>query len=165
MANALVMSYSRLPLVLALNGRLPRVFARQLPNTGAPWVSIVALTAAWSVALGLGLQRLIELYALLYGLSLMLEFAALVILRVREPNLARPFRVPGGLPVALLLGVGPATLLLLAFARERHEHPGQLGALTLALALAGAGPLVCALVSRARSRATSLRKARGRPQG
>ena len=158
MANALVMSYSRLPLVLALNGRLPRVFARQLPSTGAPWVSIVALTAAWSVALGLGLQRLIELYALLYGLSLMLEFAALVILRVCEPDLARPFRVPGGLPVALLLGVGPAALLLLAFARERHEHAGQLGTLTLALALAAAGPLIYALVARARSRATGFRK-------
>jgi amino acid transporter len=113
----------------------------------------VALTVAWCVALGLGLQRLIELYALLYGLSLMLEFAALVILRVREPNLARPFRVPGGLPVALFLGVGPAALLVLAFARERHEHAGQLGALTLALALAGAGPVVYALVARARSRA------------
>jgi amino acid transporter len=158
MANALVMSYSRLPLVLALHGRLPRVLARQLPGTGAPWVSILALTAAWSVALGLGLQRLIELYALLYGLSLMLEFAALVILRVREPDLARPFRIPGGLPVAMLLGAGPAALLLLAFTRERHEHAGQLGALALALALAGAGPLVYALVSRARSRATSLRK-------
>ena len=158
MANALVMSYSRLPLVLALNGRLPRAFARQLPSTGAPWVSILALTVAWSVAVGLGLQRLIELYILLYGLSLMLEFAALVILRVREPALPRPFRIPGGLSVAMLLGAGPAALLLLAFARERHEYAGQLGALTLALALAGAGPLVYALTARARSRATSLRK-------
>jgi len=113
------------------------------------------LTAAWCVALGLGLQRLIELYALLYGLSLMLEFAALVILRVREPNLARPFCVPGGLPVALLLGAGPAVLLTLALARERHEHAGQLGTLTLALALAAAGPLVYALASRVRSRATT----------
>jgi len=142
MANALVMAYSRLPLVLALHGRLPRVFARQLRGTGAPWVSILALTVAWSIAVGLGLQRLIDLYILLYGLSLVLEFAALVILRVREPDLSRPFRVPGGLPVALLLGAGPAALLLLAFARERHEHAGQLGALTLALSLAGAGPLV-----------------------
>jgi amino acid transporter len=158
MANALVMSYSRLPLVLALNGRLPRVFARQLPSTGAPWVSILALTVAWSVAVGLGLQRLIELYILLYGLSLMLEFAALAILRMREPALPRPFRIPGGLPVAMLLGAGPAALLLLAFARERHEYAGQLGALTLALALAGAGPLVYALAARARSRATGLRK-------
>jgi amino acid transporter len=158
MANALVMSYSRLPLVLALDGRLPRILARQLPSTGAPWISILALTVTWSVAVGLGLQRLIELYILLYGLSLMLEFAALVILRVREPDLLRPFRIPGGLPVALLLGTGPAALLLLAFARERHEYAGQLGALTLALALAGAGPLVYALVSRTRPKATSSRK-------
>jgi amino acid transporter len=153
MANALVMSYSRLPMVLALDGRLPRILARQLPNSGAPWASILVLTVAWSVALGLGLDRLIELDVLLYGLSLLLEFAALAILRVREPGLPRPFRVPGGLSVAILLGAGPAALLALAFARERHEHPGQLGALTLALALAGAGPLLYALVTRARARA------------
>jgi hypothetical protein len=47
---------------------------------------------------------------------------------------------------------------VLAFARERHEHAGQLGTLTLALALAAAGPVVYALVARAGSRATSLRK-------
>ena len=152
MANALVMSYSRLPLVLASEDRLPRIFARQLRSNGAPWASILVLTMAWSVALGLGLERLIELDVLLYGLSLMLEFAALVILRVREPGLPRPFRIPGGLGVAVLLGAGPAALLILAFGRERHEHPGQLGALTLALALAGSGPLLYALIARARHR-------------
>ena len=155
MTNALVMSYSRLPLVLALDGCLPRVFARQLPGSRTPWVSILVLTAAWSVALGLGLERLIELDVLLYGLSLMLEFAALAILRVREPALRRPFRIPGGLAVAILLSAGPAVFLVLAFARERHDHPGQLGTLTLALALAGAGPLVYALVAHRRQRHSS----------
>ena len=152
MTNALLMSYSRVPLVLSLDGRLPKAFSRQLAGHGAPWVSILVLTAAWSVALGLGIERLIEIDVLLYGLALMLEFAALVILRVREPGLPRPFRVPGGLLVAVLLGVGPAALLILAFARERRDHPGQIGALALALALAGAGPAVYALVGLKRRR-------------
>jgi amino acid transporter len=47
----------------------------------------------------------------LYGLSLLLEFAALLVLRIREPQLARPFRVPGGKTIALLLGLGPALLI------------------------------------------------------
>jgi amino acid transporter len=42
MMDALVMSYSRLPMVMAQEGYLPRIFARQLPATGAPWASIVA---------------------------------------------------------------------------------------------------------------------------
>jgi amino acid transporter len=135
MMDALVMSYSRLPLVLAREGYLPRACARQLPGTAAPWVSILVLALAWSLALGLGFERLIELDVVLYGLSLLLEFAALVSLRIREPDLPRPFRVPGGLPVALLLGLGPAALLVVAFARERAAHPGRIGAIVLGAVL------------------------------
>ena len=50
----------------------------------------------------------------LYGLSLLLEFVALVALRLREPELPRPFRVPGGKVGAISLGLGPALLIGLA---------------------------------------------------
>ena len=152
MMDALVMSYSRLPMVMAQEGYLPRIFARQIPSTGAPWMSILVLSVAWSLALGLGFERLIELDVILYGLSLLLEFAAMVVLRVRAPDLPRPFRVPGGLPVAVLLGVGPALLLALALAHERHDHPDQMGAVALGVGLACAGPLVYAAASRHRRR-------------
>lgn len=150
MMDALVMSYSRLPMVMAQEGYLPRAFARQLPSTGAPWVSIIGLSIAWSLALSLGIERLIELDVILYGLALLLEFAALIVLRVREPGLARPFRVPGGLPGAALLGVGPAMLLTLALVRERRDHPEQIGAVVLGVGLACAGPMVYAVASRLR---------------
>jgi len=42
---------------------------------------------------------------MLYGASLMLEFVTLVALRIREPELKRGFRVPGGLTGAILAGV------------------------------------------------------------
>ena len=150
MMDALVMSYSRLPMVMAQEGYLPRFFARQLPSTGAPWVSIVGLSVAWCLALSLGIERLIELDVILYGLALLLEFAALIVLRVREPGLPRPFRVPGGLPGVALLGVGPAVLLGLALVRERRDHPGQTGAVVLGVGLACAGPMVYAVASRLR---------------
>ena len=150
MMDALVMSYSRLPMVMAQDGYLPRIFARRLPSTGAPWVSIVGLSVAWCLALSLGIERLIELDVILYGLALLLEFAALIVLRVREPGLPRPFRVPGGLPVAALLGVGPAVLLALALARERQDHPEKIGTVVLGVGLACAGPIVYAVASRLR---------------
>ena len=43
MFNALVMSYSRLPLAMARDGMLPRVFAKIHPKTGAPWVSVLVM--------------------------------------------------------------------------------------------------------------------------
>ena len=46
---------------------------------------------------GAGFERLIIIDILLYGASLSLEFVALVVLRIREPELPRPFRVPGGM--------------------------------------------------------------------
>jgi len=120
MFNALVMSYSRLPLAMAQDGMLPSVFGKLHPRTRAPWVAIVVCAMGWACCLGLGFERLVTIDILLYGASLGLEFAALVALRLREPELKRPFRVPGGLVGAMMLGVTP--MLLLGFSVVRSEH-------------------------------------------
>lgn len=125
MFNALVMSYSRLPLAMAQDGMLPQIFARKSERTRAPWVAIVVCAIGWACCLGLGFERLVTIDVLLYGMSLMLEFVALIALRIKEPTLRRPFRVPGGLPGAMLLGVCP--LLLLGFAIVRGDAEQVLG--------------------------------------
>jgi amino acid transporter len=111
MLNALVMSYSRLPLAMAQDGMLPGAFAKLYPKTGAPWIAILFCAAGWALCLGLGFERLVTLDVLLSGASVALEFGALYALRVKEPDLVRPFRVPGGLPGAALIGVCPLLLL------------------------------------------------------
>ena len=121
MFNALVMSYSRLPLAMAREGMLPRTFAKTSRRTNAPWVAILVCASGWALCLGLGFQRLITLDIMLYGASLMLEFVTLVVLRIREPELKREFRVPGGLPGAVLAGVFPLALLILALVKSDSE--------------------------------------------
>src|SRR5262249_26041405 len=96
MFNALVLSYSRVPYAMALDGMLPPVFAKVTSRTQVPWVSVVVLTAAWALCLGLGFERLVTIDILIYGSSLTLEFVALAVLRFTRPDLPRPFRVPGG---------------------------------------------------------------------
>jgi len=130
MFNALVMSYSRLPLAMAQDGMLPGVFAKLHPRTRAPWVAIVACAIGWAMCLGLGFERLVTIDILLYGSSLLLEFAALIALRYREPELHRPFRVPGGTAGAWLVGVCP--MLLLGFAATHGEQESVLGMSALA---------------------------------
>jgi len=144
MFNALILSYSRVPVVLAQDGYLPSVFTRHHPRTGAPWVAIIACAAAWAVALQLSLPRLFALDVILYGLSLLLEFIALLILRLREPGLIRPYRVPGGLAVAAGLGLGPAILIALAIFHEseRNEKVGPINALFLGGLLTALGPIL-----------------------
>ncbi len=121
MFNALVMSYSRLPLAMARDGMLPKVFAQTSKRTNTPWLAIVVCAACWALCLGLGFRRLVTLDIMLYGTSLMLEFVTLVALRIKEPQLKRGFRVPGGMTGAVLTGVFPLLLLLLAVVESDHE--------------------------------------------
>jgi amino acid transporter len=121
MFNALVMSYSRLPLAMARDGMLPKVFAKTSEKTNAPWVAIIVCATCWAMCLGLGFRRLVTLDIMLYGASLMLEFVTLVALRIREPELKRGFRVPGGLPGAISCGVFPLLLLTLSLVESIHE--------------------------------------------
>jgi amino acid transporter len=121
MFNALVMSYSRLPLAMARDGMLPKFIGKVSARTKAPWVAIIICATCWALCLGLGFKRLVTLDIMLYGLSLMLEFVTLVALRIREPELKREFRVPGGLTGTILAGVFPLLLLSLAMVESEHE--------------------------------------------
>jgi amino acid transporter len=125
MFNALVMSYSRLPLAMAQDGMLPKVFGKLAPKTRAPWVAILVLAVLWAPCLLLGFERLVTIDILLYGVALSLEFMALIVLRIREPELPRPFKVPGGLLGAIAIGIPP--MLLLGFSIVRSEHESVLG--------------------------------------
>jgi len=140
MFNALSMSYARLPFALAQDNLLPRSFSRRLSN-GAPWLSILVCSAAWALALQFSFLRLITMDLVLYGLSLILEFVALITLRLRQPHLIRPFRVPGGIVGVLLAGAAPTALILFAIYAARDERCAGMPALAFALIVAAAGAL------------------------
>jgi amino acid transporter len=122
MFNALVMSYSRLPYAMAKDGMLPKAFANLTRTSQAPWVSILVLATGWALCLGLGFERLVTLDIMIYGASLLLEFLALLLLRVTKPDLPRPFRVPGGMVGVVLAGVLPMALLIFAVTHSEHEQ-------------------------------------------
>jgi amino acid transporter len=145
MFNALVMSYSRLPLAMAQDGMLPGVFGKVTKRSRSPWVAIVVCAIGWAMCLGLGFERLVTIDILLYGTSLALEFVALVALRVREPELARPFRVPGGLTGAVAVGVTPVLLLGFSVVRSQHEQVRGMSSFNFGILLIGAGVLAYAL--------------------
>jgi len=139
MFNALVMSYSRLPLAMAQDGMLPSVFGKLQKKSRAPWVAICALAIGWAMCLGLGFERLVTIDILLYGASLVLEFAALAVLRFTEPDLPRPFRVPGGLFGAIAIGIPPALLLVFSVIRSEHESVLGMSSLAFGMILIAAG--------------------------
>ncbi len=138
MFNALVMSYSRLPLAMAQDGMLPSVFGK-LNRRRAPWVAIVVCAIGWAMCLGLGFERLVTIDILLYGTSLALEFIALVVLRIREPELPRAFRVPGGMLGAIAVGVTPILLLGFSIVRSESEQVLGISSFAFGMLLIGAG--------------------------
>jgi amino acid transporter len=145
MFNCLVMSYSRLPLAMAQDGMLPSVFGKLQKKSRAPWVAIIVLAMGWAMCLGLGFARLVTIDILLYGASLVLEFVALAVLRFREPDLPRPFKVPGGLFGAIAIGIPPALLLVFAVARADHESILGISSFAFGMILIGAGVVAYAI--------------------
>jgi amino acid transporter len=145
MFNALTLSYARVPAAMANDGFLPQALARH-NGRGVPYVAVITCCVAWASVSGLSFERLVELDIFLYGLSLVLEFASLIALRIRRPDLPRPYRIPGGLAGALFVSVPPVAIVGWAVLASRHE-PVILGSLRIPVLifggiLVGAGMLV-----------------------
>jgi amino acid transporter len=145
--NALVLSYSRLPVALADNGYLPPAMRRRGEKSGAPWVSILVCSLAWGAMLPMGFDRLIAIDVMLYGLCLSVQFISLVVLRVKEPDLPRPFRVPGGKWGVSVAGVAPVLLLLTALYHECIQPDRKFQAVVIGGGLLALGPVLYLVAS------------------
>ncbi len=129
---SLVLTNSRLPYVLAVQGQLPRWLAVIHARTGVPWAAVLVSSAGYSLFALASFKDLIVLNVWLYSLTLLLELAAFVALRLREPSLARPWRVGGG-PLGLWLTAAvpsAAALLAMATAGWKNTAAGVATALT-----------------------------------
>ena len=143
MFNALVASYSRLPVAMARDGLLPAWFAKENPKTGAPTVSILFAAVLYTACLGLGFKRLVQIDVMLYGALVVIEFVSLVVLRVREPELCRPFRIPGKLGTLICLGLFPTSLLAVSMWLGRDEAGmWGLSSLSMGIVLLLLGPVL-----------------------
>ena len=95
--------------------------------------------------MGLKIDKRMTIEISLWGLSVLLEFVALVKLRFSEPDLPRPFRVPGPTWVAVALGAGPAVLVVFALWTARTDHVGPVPAALFSLVTAALGVPLYAL--------------------
>jgi len=112
----LLLTNSRLPCVLARDGLMPTGLATIHPRFGTPWVAVVVSAVLYAAFAAFSFKDLIVLNVWLYSLALLIELAAFVWLRVCAPEMPRPWRVPGGLGVGLVVAGVPAALSLLAMA-------------------------------------------------
>ena len=138
--NALLLAYSRIPLVVAQDGLLPAALGR-LDGRGTPRNAVIASAVAYSGFALLSFGGLLAADVLLYSAALALEFAALIQLRRREPELRGAFRVPVGIPVLVILALLPMAFITAAVALEVHSKEIGLPGVVVAALLACAGPV------------------------
>jgi amino acid transporter len=133
---SLLLTNSRLPYALALDGQLPAPLARLHPRFGTPWGAVVLSSVCYSLCAFWSFKELIVLNIWLYSIALLLEMAAFVALRLREPDLPRPWRVGGGTAGMWVVAALPALCCFLAMATAGWTNTlvGVLAALTGPLA-------------------------------
>jgi amino acid transporter len=86
------------------------------PRHATPAKSIIVNAAGVALLIPLSFQELIQVDMFLYALALLLEFAALVWLRIKEPGMPRPYRVPFGMPGVVAISIPPVALCLISIA-------------------------------------------------
>lgn len=129
--NALLLGHSRVPLAMATDGLLPKVLAKT-DSRGTPRNAVLASAVCYSVFALLPFAHLVVADVLLYAIALLMELAALVALRRREPELRGAFRIPLGTRGVAVLACLPALVLValvwLSFADGEYALPALLGA-------------------------------------
>ena len=139
---SLLLTNSRLPYVMARDQMMPRWLGAVDPRFGTPWTAIVVSAALYAGFAVFSFKELIVLNVWLYSLSLLVELAAFVRLRVVAPEMPRPWRVPGGLAVAVAVVACPVLFCLGAMATAGFTN-------TIAgVAAAVTGPLVYRVLGR-----------------
>jgi amino acid transporter len=101
---------------MAFRRMLPLPLAKRHPRYATPVMSIVVNSLGVALLIPFSFQELIQVDMFLYALALILEFAALIWLRFKEPHMARPFRVPFGTPGVVALSIPPIALCLVSMA-------------------------------------------------
>jgi len=91
---SLLLGYSRVPYAAALDGNYFRAFGRLHPDGRFPYVSLVALGAVAALFCLLSLADVIAgLVVIRIILQFLVQSIGLVVLRIRRPDLPRPFRM------------------------------------------------------------------------
>jgi APA family basic amino acid/polyamine antiporter len=115
-AHAAMLGLSRLAYSLATNRQIPSPVGRLHPRFGTPYVVIViAAVLAAALVVPRDLDFLVGIYAFGAMLAFLIAHVSICVLRYREPEQRRPYRIPlsirvrgGDLPLPAVLGAAMA---------------------------------------------------------
>jgi APA family basic amino acid/polyamine antiporter len=98
----LVYGQTRIFYTMARDGLLPKVFAAIHPRFLTPWMGTILLGVLIAVAASfLPISLLGDLVSLGTAVAFSIVCLSVIYLRIKHPDLPRPFRVPGGIATAV----------------------------------------------------------------
>lgn len=119
-----LLTTSRILYGVANDGALPKVFSKTLAARKTPWVAALIALALSVMLLPLGK---VETLASVASFATMIAFiavnVALIALRIKEPSLERPFRVPLSfreIPILPISGILSCVIFLFQFDRQEY---------------------------------------------
>jgi amino acid transporter len=139
--SALLLSVSRVPFVMGEDGYLPKVLFKTSKKYGTPWVALVVSSAIYSIFILGSFQDLVVVDVTVYSFALALEFVALLVFRKKYPTMKRPFKIPGGWPVVMLVCLLPMFVLGFAIYSQILDV-GLFQAVGLAAIFLATGPIL-----------------------
>lgn len=116
--NGFLGASPRLMMSMARGNMIPKIFAKENPKTGTPTNGLIAciLLSLSGPFLGMGLiDPLTSFSAAGFVLSWLITAGSLIRLRKTEPNLARPYKLPGGVATGWFAFVMMVVVFILLF--------------------------------------------------
>ncbi len=138
----LLLTYSRVPFAMACDGYFPRGLMR-CNTAGVPATALIVSGIAYSMVILVlhEFETLAEASVTFYAGTISLEMLSFLVLRMREPQLPRPFRIPGGWIVAGGLCLLPLSLAAIG-ATCRAMEQGVWNVIGIAIVMMATGPLM-----------------------
>jgi len=95
MLNTYLLTTSQALVAWAEPEMLGAAWMRRQSKWGTPWVAIIITAAAVTFCTLLSFQVLIQVDQIMFSVALIMQYLAFLYLRFREPNMPRPYRIPG----------------------------------------------------------------------
>lgn len=114
--TAVLLSVSRIPKVMADDKLLPKALTKLHPKYNTPYLSIIICSLVVSIMVLWSFDELLIIDVTVYGAGLFLEYATLIVMRIKHPDTHRPFKIPLGVGGLLVFLVLPTAVYFIAMA-------------------------------------------------
>ena len=112
--NTYIASGSRGGFALAEDNLAPKALVKCSKDRGVPYIAVLSLGAFSLVVCMFPFEVIVVVYVMLFMAAYVLIFISASILRIKEPDLDRPFRVPFGTRGFIAMCVPPVSIAFVA---------------------------------------------------